>query len=151
MIYFAYGSNMETTQMQARCPGHTLLGIGCLHHYTLAFTRWSRAWNSGTADILPEKGGEVWGVLYKLTLENLRGMDTFADYPHSYIRLDVPIEQEGEHFPAFTYVAVRQGLFVPSSAYMNRMISGAAENNIPESYIAFLKTFETHDGGGGKG
>ncbi len=145
MIYFAYGSNMEPTQMQARCPGSTSLGIACLSHYTLIFTRWSRSWNSGTADIMPEKGGEVWGVIYDLTPDHLRRMDTFADYPNSYVRLDVPVTLSGEVLPVFTYVAVRQGVFAPSKEYLDKMISGAVANNIPESYLTFLRGIETHD------
>ncbi len=145
MIYFAYGSNMEAAQMNVRCPGHTVIGTACLLDYTLAFTRWSRSWNSGTADIMPEKGQEVWGVLYDLTLANLRRIDKFADYPNSYVRQDIRVTQNKEELPAFTYVAVRQGIFSPSKAYLNKMILGATENTMPERYLSFLKTIETHD------
>jgi len=146
MIYFAYGSNMDPVQMQSRCPGNSLLGIACLPHYTLIFSRWSRSWNSGTADIVPQKGSEVWGVLYDLTLESLKKVDTFADYPHSYERLDVPVHQQGEVIPALTYVAIRQGIFAPSKAYLDKMIAGATKSNIPESYLSFLKRIEVNDG-----
>jgi len=145
MIYFAYGSNMEISQMQTRCPGHTILGPACLSHYTLAFTRWSRSWNSGTADILPEKGKEVWGILYDMTFENLRRVDKFADYPTSYVRQDVMVKQDKEILPAFTYIAVRQGIFLPSKAYLAKMVLGGTESKIPEQYIEVLKTMETHD------
>jgi len=145
MIYFAYGSNMEPSQMQTRCPGYTILGPACLAHYTLAFTRWSRSWNSGTADILPEKGKDVWGILYNLTFENLRRVDKFADYPTSYVRQDVMVRQNKEILPAFTYIAIRQGIFAPSKAYLNKMILGATESKIPDQYIGLLKTIETHD------
>jgi gamma-glutamylcyclotransferase (GGCT)/AIG2-like uncharacterized protein YtfP len=145
MIYFAYGSNMEPTQMQTRCPEHTIMGTACLTHYTLAFTRWSRSWNSGTADILPEKGKEVWGILYNLTFENLRRVDKFADYPTSYVRQDVMVKHGKEILPAFTYIAVRQGIFAPSKAYLNKMVLGATTNKIPEHYVEVLKAIETHD------
>jgi gamma-glutamylcyclotransferase (GGCT)/AIG2-like uncharacterized protein YtfP len=145
MIYFAYGSNMEPSQMQSRCPGSKVLGVANLPHYTLTFTRWSRSWNSGTADILPEKGCEVWGILYDMTLENLRRLDRFADYPISYVRQDVLVKQEKEILPAFTYVAVRQGAFAPSKAYLDKMVLGASESNIPSKYVDFLKAIETHD------
>lgn len=145
MIYFAYGSNMDHDQMQTRCPGHKIVGVGRLSHYTLAFTRWSRSWNSGTADILPEQGKEICGVLYDLTLENLKRMDKFADYPNSYIRQDVSVEMQGERLPALTYVAIRQGVFLPSKAYLTKMIQGAEKNQLSEQYILFLKSLRTHD------
>ncbi len=145
MLYFAYGSNMEPVQMESRCPGQRHRGIACLSGYTLVFTRWSRSWNSGTADILPEIGKEVWGVLHDLTLDNLRRMDKFADYPNSYVRQDILVQQEDKTFPVFTYVAIRQGIFSPSKNYINKMVLGATENKMPEHYIAFLKSIETHD------
>jgi hypothetical protein len=146
MIYFAYGSNMDHVQMQVRCPGQeAAIGVARLAGYALAFTRWSRSWNSGTADILPERMSEVWGVLYDLTLDNLRRMDQFADYPNSYVRQDIFLEYEGETIPSFTYVAIRQGIFAPSKSYVNKMIMGAEENHIPESYIVLLKSLPTHD------
>ena len=145
MIYFAYGSNMDPEQMQSRCPNHRVIGVGYLNHYTLAFTRWSRSWNSGTADILPERGKRVYGVLYDLSLDDLKRMDKFADYPTSYTRQDLVVAFEGESLPALTYMAVRQGVFFPSKSYLEKMIQGAAKSNIPEKYIDFLKSFKTHD------
>jgi gamma-glutamylcyclotransferase (GGCT)/AIG2-like uncharacterized protein YtfP len=145
MIYFAYGSNMNGEQMQSRCPGHRLLGVARLPHYTLAFTRWSRAWNSGTADILPQRGEQVFGVLYDLSTDDLKRMDKLADYPHSYIRQDVLLSHQGEMLPALTYVAIRTGVFLPSRAYLAKMIRGSEQHDIEATYIAFLKTFKTHD------
>lgn len=145
MIYFAYGSNMEPEQMQARCPKHQIIGIGKLANYTIAFTRWSRSWGSGTADILPEKGREVYGVLYDLNPDDLKRMDKFADFPHSYVRQDVTVECDGELLPALTYVAIRQGVFLPSQAYLKKMVQGAEVRKVPESYIEYLKSLKTHD------
>ncbi len=145
MIYFAYGSNMDGEQMQSRTPGARVIGIGTLPHYALVFTRWSRSWNSATADILPEKGKQVCGVLYDLTPEDLKRMDKFADYPNSYVRQDVTVESDGEKLPALTYVAVRQGVFLPSKAYIGKMIQGAENHKISDRYIAVLRSIKTHD------
>ncbi len=145
MIYFAYGSNMDREQMLSRTPGTRVIGIGALPHYALAFTRWSRSWNSATADILPEKGKQICGVLYDLTPEDLKRMDKFADYPTSYVRQDVWVETDGERLPALTYVAIRQGVFLPSKAYMAKMIQGAESHQIPDGYIAVLRSIKTHD------
>lgn len=150
MIYFAYGSNMDHEQMQSRCPEHRVIGTARLPNYTLVFTRWSRSWNSGTADILPERGKEICGVLYDLTLDDLKRMDKFADYPNSYIRQDVSVEIGGAthaspFLPALTYVAIRQGIFLPSRAYLSKMIEGAEMNKVSERYLGFLKSLRTHD------
>ncbi len=144
MIYFAYGSNMDPEQMQSRCPGHRVLGAAKLLHYTLAFTRWSRAWNSGTADILPEQNRYVLGALYALTPDDLKRMDKIADYPNSYIRQDVTVQHGTVALPAMTYVAVRMGVFLPSKSYLERMIHGAKRLGFDPAYLADLQAIRTH-------
>lgn len=143
MIYFAYGSNMDLAQMKVRCPGSDIIGIGQLSNYTMSFTRWSRSWKSGTADILPERGGIVHGVLYNLTLDGLKKLDKFADYPNSYVRQDVLVALGEEFLPAMTYVARRQGVYSPSVSYMGKILHGALEHKLPQSYIAYLKSIKT--------
>lgn len=145
MIYFAYGSNMDLDQMRSRCPGTKVIGVGQLPHYKIAFTRWSRSWKSGTADILPERGEIVYGALYDLSQDDLKKMDKFADYPNSYIRQDVVVSCEGEQLPALTYVARRSGVFFPSQSYIGKMVRGAVFHDIPEAYLAFLKSIRTHN------
>ncbi|MFQ5598063.1 MAG: gamma-glutamylcyclotransferase family protein [Nitrospiria bacterium] len=145
MIYFAYGSNMDLGQMQSRCPGTKVIGVGRLFHYSIAFTRWSRSWKSGTADILPEKGPTVYGALYDLSLEDLKKMDRFADYPNSYIRQDISVDCGGEQLPALTYIARRFGVFLPSQSYLGKMVRGAESHDIPQEYVDFLKSIKTLD------
>ncbi len=145
MIYFAYGSNMDLDQMKIRCPGSSVIGIGQLTHYTMAFTRWSRSWKSGTADILPERGALVHGVLFNLTLEGLKKLDKFADYPNSYLRQDVTVSCGEELLPSMTYVACRQGVYLPSQSYLGKMVHGGMQNHLPEEYIDYLKSIQTHD------
>ncbi len=144
MIYFAYGSNMDAEQMQSRCPDCRMIGTARLPNYTLAFTRWSRAWNSGTADIIPQRGESVWGVLYDLTPNDLKRMDKIADYPNSYIRQDVSVYHGGEALPALTYVAIRSGVFYPSKPYLEKMIQGAEALHLDAGYLAALKAIRTH-------
>jgi gamma-glutamylcyclotransferase (GGCT)/AIG2-like uncharacterized protein YtfP len=145
MMYFAYGSNMDLEQMKARCPGTRVMGVAHLSHYRMAFTRWSRSWKSGTADILPDFGKTVFGALYDLSLDDLKKMDKFADYPNSYIRQDVFVNFGDERLPALTYVARRLGVFLPSKSYIGKMVRGAESHEISEEYITYLKSIKTHD------
>ena len=145
MMYFAYGSNMDFEQMRQRCPGCEVIGKARLSHYVMSFTRWSRSWKSGTADILPEKNKTVHGVLYDLSFDDLKKMDKVADYPNSYVRQDISVLCGEEALPALTYVARRQGVFSPSRAYLERMIQGAEKHQLPEDYVAFLSLIKTHD------
>jgi hypothetical protein len=55
------------------------------------------------------------------------------------------VECEREVLPALTYVAIRQGVFLPSKAYLQKMVQGAEAQKIPGSYIKFLGSIKTHD------
>ena len=73
--YFAFGSNMSKEQMKKRCPNAKKIGKAVLHNHKIGFTRNSKTWNCGTADILVSPGDEVWGVLYSITEEELQKLD----------------------------------------------------------------------------
>jgi|SRR5579863_1456701 len=146
ILYFAYASNMEPAQIQARCPDHRFFSVARAEHYALAFTRWSRSWNSGTADILPTRNGEVFGVLYEISLDDLKRLDKFTLSPQAYVRGDLAVKAGKESFPAMTYFAVREGGFLPSEKYLGQIVQGAEFFNLPKAYIQYLKSIKTHDG-----
>jgi len=146
MLYFAYGSNMEKTQMQQRCPNHKFFAVARLDHYTLAFTRYSDRWEGGVADLLPERGKVVHGVLYEISLTDLKLLDQYTGYPNCYVRGDVILETASkERLPAITYFAVRQGVVKPSRRYMDQILKGARAYHLPREYINFLKSIQTQD------
>lgn len=145
VLYFAYGSNMEPSQIQARCPGHRFLGVAEVPHYNLVFTRWSRSWKSGTADILPMRGGEVFGVLYELTMDNLKNLDKYTIFPQAYVRADLHVKLGKERLPAMTYFAIREGAFLPSRKYLGQIVKGAEAFKLPKKYVAHLRMIKTHD------
>jgi gamma-glutamylcyclotransferase (GGCT)/AIG2-like uncharacterized protein YtfP len=84
--YFAYGSNMDYDQFKKRCPNSKYLGKGFLSDYKLAFTRYSRNWESAVADVLVSPGDIVWGLIYDMTEEDLTNLDKFEGHPTIYKR-----------------------------------------------------------------
>jgi len=78
MLYFAYGSNLDPEQMQSRCPGYSVVGLGALRDYRLAFPLYSNHWQGGVSSIQLAHGGTVWGMLYDLTEEHLEGQRRVA-------------------------------------------------------------------------
>jgi cation transport regulator ChaC len=146
MLYFAYGSNMEKAQMQQRCPNHKFFSVARLDHYILTFTRYSDRWEGGVADLLPERGKVVHGVLYDISLVDLKLLDQYTGYPNCYMRGDLILETtSGERLPAMTYFAVRQGVVKPSRRYMDQVLKGARSYHLPKDYINFLKSIQTQD------
>ncbi|KAF1738671.1 hypothetical protein CRV24_000599 [Beauveria bassiana] len=147
VLYFAYGSNLSTAQMRARCPLSTAIGLGFL-------PRWRWIINSrGYANILPPSSSPsssssssstttddgVYGLLYLLPPRDEESLDRFEGVPHAYEKLRCEVrwvrdgdgkllageEEGGEPVKALVYVDERRtddGM--PAKEYMGRMERG---------------------------
>ena len=94
-LYFAYGSNMNSTRMAKRCPGAIDLGGAVLHNHRVAERLY--------ADIDFTEGVDAEGVLYVITEDHLQNLDRYEGYPSVYRRIWVDIEFEGCTYQAITY------------------------------------------------
>jgi gamma-glutamylcyclotransferase (GGCT)/AIG2-like uncharacterized protein YtfP len=143
MKYFAYGSNLNLSQMKARCPGAKKIGIGRLHGYELCFPRKSLSrQGKGVASICEEPGAFVDGVLFQLTNSDWNRLDEYEGVPDSYTRKLVTISMnDGKEAVAETYIAntMEGSPFKPSKAYLDLIIHGAQENGLSVHYIEKLK------------
>jgi cation transport regulator ChaC len=136
--YFAYGSNLWMNQMLARIgsvgePAHPPR-VGRLANHRLVFQTLERG-GPAYANIL-SPGNGVRGVLYRLSAAALVTLDR---YELGYARKSVQVTDElGEDLSAFVYV-MRPGSGVkfgkPGKEYLERIIIGARQHAIPESYI----------------
>ncbi len=70
MLYFAYGSNLDWEKMKGIVPSSIFYGRAKLENYRLDFTRKSKNWNCGIADIV-EDNKDVWGVIYQFDEERI--------------------------------------------------------------------------------
>ncbi len=139
--YFAYGSNLSLDQMKKRCPGHKLIGRARLAGYRIGFTFYSPGWNCGTADIIKDESAEVWGLLYTITVKDLKSLDDYEGVPTAYRRLRVTVEAEsGPVEDVVTYEVVTKQDFVrPSFEYMSIILSAARAYGFPDSYLNRLR------------
>ncbi|HUT04406.1 MAG TPA: gamma-glutamylcyclotransferase family protein [bacterium] len=147
MFYFAYGSNLDFEQMHNRCPSAVTIAMAILPEHRLAFTRFSEARNGGVADIVPAQVDHVQGALYDITDDDAVRLDGFEGVSDGcYERITVKITlRAGEVLEAYTYKASEQGLFKPSKAYMQQIITGARYHQLDSTYIAMLEALETAD------
>ncbi len=76
MQYFAYGSNMNVSQTQQRCPGITRIGTFQLEGFRLVFNY--------HADIVPAEACSVHGGLWNITEDHEVALDTYEGYPSYY-------------------------------------------------------------------
>jgi len=145
MKYFAYGSNMENSQMIRRCPNFKLLGRAKLNGFKLDFTKESSLWEGGVADIVKNLNNHVWGLLYELTEQDLDSLDTYEACSTYYKRKNISVEYKSKNVEVIAYEVVNKEPFIlPSRKYMNVIIKAAIENYFPKGYVDFLKSIKTN-------
>lgn len=149
-LYFAYGSNMDIQQIKERCADAEIVGSGHLPGYALCFPRMSVKRKCGVSSVEPFAGGEVWGVVYRLTATDLALLDRNEGYQsgrdrhlNSYTRLPVTVTMNGVATEMQTYFAEPQsGTFLPSAAYLQHLRDGARHHGLPDSYLALLDALD---------
>lgn len=146
--YFAYGSNLWTDQMRTRVgsigPADRPPRIVRLAGYRLVFQQCEPDGNAyanivaADAGLLGRgmSGQSVLGVVYRLNEAELAKLD---DFEHGYERRPITvIDLDGETFDAVAYIVrTADALHIgrPSEAYLSRIITGARQHSLPESYI----------------
>jgi gamma-glutamylcyclotransferase (GGCT)/AIG2-like uncharacterized protein YtfP len=147
--YFAYGSNMDPEQIAARAPGARLVSPARLRGYRLAFTRRGSNSDAGV-DVVADAGREAWGVLYKITPDDLTAIDKFEGVPTAYKRLELAVEvgDDQQTVRAWVYVVTVPDLKAdlrPRRAYLQRMLAGARARGLPSTWLAHLAAIKTAD------
>jgi len=132
--YFAYGSNLDPNQMKKRVGSFQEARKARLPGFKLVFRGYSKKWNGAVADIEPSEESIVYGVVYKITEQQLRKLDGFEGYPRVYQRRPVEvITEKGDVISAVTYIRVKkepQG--IPSREYLETIIKGLKAHGYPE-------------------
>jgi gamma-glutamylcyclotransferase (GGCT)/AIG2-like uncharacterized protein YtfP len=149
MVYFAYGSNLQSAQMERLCPGHVFLGPARLPDHRLAFTLPDEDWQGGVADVVPSAGDEVWGALYRLEAPQLAALDAYEvfdpDGPeeaNDYVRRRVTVTAASDHrdIEAWCYfVRAPRGPVAPSERYRRALVEGAIERGLPAEYVREMR------------
>ncbi len=146
MYYFAYGSNMNWAQMQQRCPSARFVCVARLPDYQFAIARHSRLRNCGTANIFPNSGSEVWGVVYALTDQEFNLLDDFED-GYRREKIFVLARGDGQHpLESLVYIAEKEHHApFPNPEYKRLMVEGARHWQLPPEYHAMLESIAVAD------
>ncbi len=146
-LYFAYGSNLDVSQMRKRCEYAEVISGGKLQDYRLDFTRYSEMWQGGVADIVPCEGRDVWGLVYKIKDRGLELLDRYEAYPVAYTRFQTEIEtQSGLVQDVWVYIIQKKEKFVPpSSKYLGIIKQAAAQYDFPEYYQEILDGIQVQE------
>ena len=158
MLYFAFGSNLDPSQMARRCPGHTVVGMAALRDHRLVFPLTSHDWGGGVAGVQPLRGPTVFGVAYELTDDDLAALDGYegfrgaGDQHNVYDRESVYVDLVRPDDDSFTrrlrvwiYAARPANPAPPSRRYLDAILTGAKHHRLPEEYVAQLAAIPTVD------
>jgi gamma-glutamylcyclotransferase (GGCT)/AIG2-like uncharacterized protein YtfP len=126
--YFAYGSNLNKTDMRTRCPDARPDAPAKLKGWRLTFR--------GVADIEPAEGRTVHGALWWLSPDDIRGLDRYEGAPSNYRQRVVEVQTGEGRVTAMTYVMTHPDyLGLPSRWYLSRIETGFEEWSLPRSEL----------------
>ncbi|XP_025268249.1 gamma-glutamylcyclotransferase-like [Camponotus floridanus] len=161
-LYFAYGSNLLAKRIHLSNPTAVVKDIGYIKNFRLDFQRYSTRWHGASATIVETENSVVWGVIWELDRSNLSTLDYQEGVQDNIYRvLSVNVETPNgtilncrvyqqctnpkEYMKLVDLSMDRR----PSPLYLDTILKGAQENNLPTDYIELLKTIP-HNGYEGK-
>ena len=126
MLYFAYGSNLNHSQMKKRCKDSFFLKKINLKNFRLTF-------RNMYADIEFKKNTIVQGALFEISKIDEKKLDLYEDYPIVYKK----------HYfyyygkKVMTYTMVKKTLFTfPTERYLNIIKHGYKDCKLDNKYLA---------------
>ena len=66
---------MDPDEMRSTSPGARFVTTALLPYHRRDFTRYSKRRGGGVADVVSDRGSEVWGVLYELPDDDWTALD----------------------------------------------------------------------------
>lgn len=135
-VYFAYGSNLCPVQMSTRCPGADDPRPAVLADHDWLINE------RGVATVEPLTGGEVHGVLWRVSDHHLRVLDSAEGVPDRYRRELLTVRTAEGPATAWVYIDPRIEPGPPRPGYLERVIDGALHHSLPKSWINFLHRWD---------
>jgi len=131
--YFAYGSNMNPTQMRERCPAAFALGVVILRGWDIAINE------RGVATILPADNSDqsvaMEGVLWSVTDSCLETLDGYEGVRSGlYRREEVRVVTADQGVEAVAYIASSSGHGDPRPGYLETVLEGADNFKVSPAY-----------------
>ena len=126
--YIAYGSNLNVTQMGARCPHAKIAGTAVVKDYELLF-KGSKTGSYLTIEECP--GAEVPVVVWSVEDSDEKNLDRYEGYPDFYYKKEFKLKYKeistGKRkvVTAFAYIMHEdRSIGIPSNWYMQTCLDG---------------------------
>ncbi len=134
--YFAYGSNLDVTQMARRCPDATNPRPATLADHDWLINE------RGVATVEPFDGSEVHGVVWQVSDCDLAALDSAEGVPVRYRRDRLTVQTDDGPAEAWVYVDHRVETGAPRPGYLERIIDGAVHHGLPQRWLDFLERWD---------
>lgn len=128
-LYIAYGSNLDKSQMQYRCPTAIPVAVSTLPNYRLVFQ--GHAYGAH-ANVIPEEGREVPVAIWEIGPIDEAALDRYEGvaggyYTKEYMTIDV----NGEPQEALIYIMAPNPYGNPTIQYLETIARGYRDFNLP--------------------
>lgn len=148
-LYFAYGSNLLTERLQARCSTALCIGNANAVGYKLVFNQKSDVDQSAKANLFHTGHDDdiVKGVLFAINKNEESQLDKAEGYnkdnpkAYSYLNETISVTYNSEEVPATTYFAHISNESIPDPVYdwyFALIVAGALQHRLSDKYIKDL-------------
>ena len=145
MLYAAYGSNLDPTQMAERCPHSPLRGTGWLTGWRLTFG--GEGWDGALPTVVEEPGAQVFVAIFDVTAADESVLDEWESATtelYRKVRLRVAT-LEGEQ-TAWVYVLNDFEGGMPSALTIGILADAAEAAGAPSDYVDDLRARPCNSG-----
>jgi gamma-glutamylcyclotransferase (GGCT)/AIG2-like uncharacterized protein YtfP len=149
MLYFSYGSFLDSETLKKHCPNAKFVCRAVLPNWELQFNFLSSSYKGGgVTGIEPAVAKLVRGVVYEVSETEMLRLDQIEGIPEGiyYRQTILVVNDEGKVLPAGTYRTTNpRGPYKPIKRYLALMIKGAKEHQLDLEYIKKLEAIDTAD------
>ncbi len=133
MQYFAYGSNLLTQRLVARCPSARAIGPAVLDGHSLRFAKYSWMDGSGKATIAAGDD-QVQGMLFEMAMVDHAALDAIEGVGKGYDRWEgVEVLADNRPTTAVTYIASDpRDALRPFDWYLALILAGAQQHGLAQ-------------------
>lgn len=142
VLYFAYGSNLLTNRLVARCPSAHVKDMAAALDWTVRFTK-PGADGSGKAGLFADVGADHPGIVYEIAAGEMPALDKAEGLGIGYARDDnfTVMLSSGEAVTTTTYVPIRHNnALQPFDWYLALCIAGALEHEFDDHVIETFRS-----------
>jgi gamma-glutamylcyclotransferase (GGCT)/AIG2-like uncharacterized protein YtfP len=139
VLYAAYGSNLDPSQMAQRCPHSPLQHTGWLVGWRLTFG--GEGWDGALPTLVEHPRSQVFVALYDVTGADEVDLDAWESADSGlYRKIRVRVQTLNGEELCWLYILDGYEGGLPSARYLGLMADAAEKAGAPDDYVAALRT-----------